>query len=90
MGFWGFCFFPPFFNFHLFFSKFTSTEIKHNIMLALGVLEIKHHERYLGLPSFVGKGKKATFSYIKERIGESFKDGRVNYYLKLVGRCYLN
>ena len=26
------------------------------------------YEKYLGLPSFVGKGKKASFNYIKERV----------------------
>lgn len=52
----------------LFFSKFTSAEIRHGIKEALGVPEIMQYERYLGLPSFVGKGKKASFSYIKERV----------------------
>ena len=42
----------------LFFSKHTLIEIKHDIKVALGVLEIMQYERYLGLPSFVGKGKK--------------------------------
>ena len=27
------------------------------------------YEKYLGLPSLVGKGKKSSFSYIKERVG---------------------
>ena len=29
---------------------------------------IKHYEKYLGLPSFVGRQKKACFNQIKERI----------------------
>lgn len=32
----------------------------------LGVQRVKRHERYLGLPTFVGKNKKQTFSFIKE------------------------
>ena len=52
----------------LFFSKFTSVEIKHDIKVALGVQEIMQYERYFGLPSFVGKGKKVSFNYIKERL----------------------
>ena len=52
----------------LFFSKCTSAELKHDIKVALSVPEIIQYERYLGLPSFVGKGKKASFSYIKERV----------------------
>ena len=52
----------------LFFSKFTNADIKRSIKLALGVPEIMQYERYLGLPSFVGKGKKASFNYIKEKV----------------------
>ena len=52
----------------LFFSKFTNADTKHSIKLALGVPEIMQYERYLGLPSFVGKGKKASFYYIKEKV----------------------
>ena len=32
------------------------------------VNEIRSYERYLGLPSLVGRGKKASFNYIKERV----------------------
>ena len=35
---------------------------------ALGVPEIVQYEKYLGLPSFVGKSKMASFDYIKERV----------------------
>ena len=52
----------------LFFSKSTSDDIKSNIKLDLGVQEIMQYEKYLGLPSLVGKGKKASFNYIKERV----------------------
>ena len=52
----------------LFFSKHTLIEIKHDIKVALGVLETMQYKRYLGLPFFVGKRKKANFSYIKERV----------------------
>ena len=31
-----------------------------------GVQEIKFYEKYLGLPSLVGRGKNASFIYIKE------------------------
>ena len=34
----------------------------------LGVQEIKQHKKYLGLPSLVGKHKKASLLYIKERV----------------------
>ena len=34
----------------------------------MGVPAIKHYDKYLGLPSFVGRQKKACFNQIKERI----------------------
>ena len=34
----------------------------------LNVLTIQHYEKYLGLPSFVGRNKSACFTQIKERI----------------------
>ena len=52
----------------LFFSKCTLIETKHDIKVALGVSKIMQYERYMGLPSFVGRGKKASFNYIKEKI----------------------
>ena len=45
----------------LFFSKSILEEVKHGIKAALGVPDILHYEKYLGLPSFVGKGKKRKF-----------------------------
>ena len=52
----------------LFFSKAMDGATKDQIKEAWGVPEIMQYEKYLGLPSFVGKGKKASFNYIKERI----------------------
>lgn len=34
----------------------------------MGVLEIRYYEKYLGLPSFLWRKKKASFEYIKERV----------------------
>lgn len=34
----------------------------------LGVPEIKQYEKYLGLPSFIGRGKKASLMFIKEGV----------------------
>ena len=47
--------------------------MKHGIKLALGVPEIMQYERYLGLPSFVGKGKKESFNYIKKRVWQKLQ-----------------
>lgn len=39
----------------LFFSKSISEMVKNSIKSRLGVLEIKQYEKYLGLPTLVGK-----------------------------------
>ena len=49
----------------LFFSRSTSDDIKSSIKQTLGVQDILQYEKYLGLPSLVGKGKKSSFNYIK-------------------------
>ena len=52
----------------LFFSKSTKDDVKEEIKNVLGVNEIRSYERYLWLPSLVGRGKEASFNYIKERV----------------------
>nr|XP_023877746.1 uncharacterized protein LOC111990191 [Quercus suber] len=52
----------------IFFSKLTLEGIRQHIKQTLGVPEIKQYEKYLGLPSFVGRKKKASFNFIKERV----------------------
>ena len=52
----------------LFFSKSILEEVKHGINVALGVPKILHYEKYLGLPFLVGKGKKESFNFIKEKV----------------------
>ena len=39
----------------------------------LGVGEIRSYEKYLGLPSLVGRNKKSSFNYIKERVWRKFQ-----------------
>ena len=52
----------------IFFSKSTTPAMRIEIKEALGVPEILQYDKYLGLPSLVGKHKKASFDYIKERV----------------------
>nr|XP_023875073.1 uncharacterized protein LOC111987580 [Quercus suber] len=52
----------------LFFSKFVPEEVKHGIKVKLWVPEIRNYEKYLGLPSLVGKRKKESFNFIKEKV----------------------
>ena len=42
----------------LFFSKNTDAQTMEEIKLSLRVPAIQHYKKYLGLPSFVVKGKK--------------------------------
>ena len=59
----------------LFFSKCTPRETKHEIKVAFGVPKIMQYEKYLGLPSFMGKRRKASFNYIKEKIWRKLQVG---------------
>lgn len=51
----------------LFFNKNTSREIQDQVKNMFGAQIIQHHERYLGLPPIVGKGKRQAFGRIKTR-----------------------
>ena len=55
-------------NTTLFFSKAVSMTTKNDIKNFLGVLEIKEYEKYLGLPTVVGRNKSASLNFIKERV----------------------
>ena len=57
----------------LFFSTNTEEHIRNRILDLLGVLAISQYEKYLGLPSFVGRAKKQSFSYIWERVWSKIK-----------------
>ena len=52
----------------LFFGKSVSLVSKNAIKNLLGVPEIKEYECYLGLPAVVGRNRRASLNYIKERI----------------------
>ena len=52
----------------LFFSTNTQEDIKNRVKDLVGVEVVTKYEKYLGMPSFVGRAKKETFSYIRERV----------------------
>ncbi|XP_030945815.1 uncharacterized protein LOC115970303 [Quercus lobata] len=52
----------------LFFSKAVPEETKRDIISFLGIPEIKEYEKYLGLPTVVGRNKRTSLAYIKERV----------------------
>lgn len=52
----------------LYFSSNTNHHEQTTIKNRLGVTITSKFEKYLGLPSFIGRAKKQSFSYIRERI----------------------
>ncbi|KAL0010115.1 hypothetical protein SO802_005223 [Lithocarpus litseifolius] len=52
----------------IFFSKSTLEDTKMEIKEAWGLQEIVHYDKYFGLPSLVGRKKKESFNFIKEKI----------------------
>ena len=57
----------------LFFGKSVSLVSKNAIKNLLGFLEIKEYDRYLGLPAVVGRNRRASLNYIKERIWDKLQ-----------------
>lgn len=57
----------------LFFDKYISQDMKNAIIYLLRVLEVKGCEKYLSLPIVVGRNKRASLNYIKERVCENLK-----------------
>ena len=52
----------------LFFSKSTLQGVQDAIKDALGVPVVHQYEKYLGLPSFIGRKKKESFDNIKQQV----------------------
>ena len=52
----------------IFFSKAVNEDTKALISDFLQVPEVKEYENYLGLPAVVGRKRKASLNYIKERV----------------------
>ena len=54
----------------LFFSSNTLREVEEEIKSRFGAQVIKQHEKYLGLPSLMGRRKRNTFNDIKEKLSK--------------------
>ena len=52
----------------IFFSRDTDDDTQEAIKVSLSLPTIQHYEKYLGLPSFVGRNKKACFTHIKDLV----------------------
>ena len=53
---------------NIFFSTNTSSDMQSCIHNIFGVPAIRQYEKYLDLPALVGRAKKQSFIYIKERV----------------------
>ena len=42
--------------------------MQNHILAEFGVAEVKHYEEYLGLPTLVGRNKRASFDKLKQRV----------------------
>ena len=52
----------------IFVTSNTEPELQTRIQQVLVVPAIRQYEKYLGMPAFVGRAKKQSFIYIKERV----------------------
>lgn len=46
-----------------------SREVHNQVKQRFGAEIVKHHEKYLGLPPLVGRGKRKAFNQIKDQVG---------------------
>ncbi|XP_031121175.1 uncharacterized protein LOC116024422 [Ipomoea triloba] len=62
-------------NFHkssVCFSRNTAETVRDEVASVLGVIQAPNFGKYLGLPSFIGKEKRAVFSYVEDKIKQRF------------------
>lgn len=50
------------------FSQNLAFDTQQQLAGLLGVVLVFHHEKYLGLPTYVGKAKTKTFTYLKDKL----------------------
>ena len=67
------------------FGKRLSSDDKDQILQVLQIKEVPNQERYLGLPTYVGRSKKKAFLNIKDRIGRCLA-GWMNRLVSWAGR----
>ena len=65
----------------LFFNKSAPLAAKNQRKGFLGLPEIRAYEKYFDLPAVIGKNKRESLNYIKERVwaGGNYKDRRKNF-----------
>ena len=53
----------------LYFSKNTRRDVQDQVKQKFGAEIVRRHEKYLGLPPLVGRGKRKAFNWIKDQVG---------------------
>lgn len=61
------------------FSKGVSIHMRENIMNMLGAREVAKHDKYLGLPTLIGRLKKLIFTCLKDRIWKKIQGWKENF-----------
>lgn len=54
----------------IFFSANVRRDKENELREILNVHEDIRHSKYLGLPSLVGRSKKAAFNFLKDKVGK--------------------
>lgn len=50
------------------FSLNTSETVKAHMLSVLGIVQIAHNDKYIGLPVYIGRSKRKAFEYIKKKV----------------------
>ena len=54
----------------VFFSQNTTPDIRNEVLDILGHMQDSRHDKYLGLPSIIGRSKNQVIAEIKEKVGK--------------------
>ena len=74
----------------IFFSQVTLEDSEQFIKEALRVLENRQYEKYLSLPSLIGRKKKRqALSILRREFGKNYKAGKRSFCLKWLERSLL-
>ena len=64
------------------YSRNVSENMKNALQQSLGFNAVETHEHYLGLPTFVGRSKKAVFLSIPKRVWKKLKGWKEKFISK--------
>ena len=57
-------------KFSVFFNQNTAPNIRNEALDILGSMQDSRHNKYLGLPSIIGRSKNQVIAEIKEKVGK--------------------